>query len=528
MKNIFDFIKNNLKYLAIPLLIVVIYFSLFYRLGYENINVDQFLWYERTEKFFKAIQDGKFKNTYQQYHPGVTLMYLIGLGQFSYKTFTGDESGFIDVPYQNFWLYNFHTKLYVVLFCLAIILLSTFLIFKITKSRKFAFIFLFLLMMESYYVGVLRNLHMDGLVSVLIFSSVLSFYVACSEKKVKYFVLAGVLTGLGLLTKSVALITFLFCFLIFIFFFFKGKGYRIKYLLLGLMWVVISVTMFFALFPAMWVQPGKTIKKIVNDGVVETGVSGAGFKHYIGGKMVVDPGETFYVNVLKFRVTPVLQFLVTLYFVFFLADLITKRKNDGGLLLFLSVLFFAIYVFAFTKMGKKTDRYLSSVYPFLAFVGPYVLYRVFGFLESKRVFIGIKIILFLIMLVPFSYYVWNANAIKPYYMAYYNDFFGGIPEAEKVIYLNQGGIAAYEINSFLNTLNLPDDPQIAIRSKKEVRRVSKYELHYPDVLKIGTYDVAVVPLQRDNEFKKNLDAEHVIKIKGYDYWKIYFRSEFLK
>jgi hypothetical protein len=132
------------------------------------------------------------------------------------------------------------------------------------------------------------------------------------------------------------------------------------------------------------------------------------------------------------------------------------------------------------------------------------------------------------MLVPFSYYVWNANAIKPYYMAYYNDFFGGIPEAEKVIYLNQGGIAAYEINSFLNTLNLPDDPQIAIRSKKEVRRVSKYELHYPDVLKIGTYDVVVVPLQRDNEFKKNLDAEHVIKIKGYDYWKIYFRSEFLK
>ena len=78
-------------------------------------------------------------------------------------------------------------------------------------------------MMESYYVGVLRNLHMDGLVSVLIFSSVLSFYVACSERKVKYFILAGVLTGLGLLTKSVASITFLFCFLIFIFFFLKGR-----------------------------------------------------------------------------------------------------------------------------------------------------------------------------------------------------------------------------------------------------------------------------------------------------------------
>ena len=72
-----------IKYLKYPFFIIFsafIYFFYFYNLGFENINEDQYRWYLRSERFFNALIVGDFKNTYQQYHPGVSFMYIIKLG----------------------------------------------------------------------------------------------------------------------------------------------------------------------------------------------------------------------------------------------------------------------------------------------------------------------------------------------------------------------------------------------------------------------------------------------------------------
>ncbi len=135
-------INTRYNFLLLIILVLIIIFCVFSSLGYENINVDQFLWYERTERFFTAIKSCRFLDTYQQYHPGVTLMYLIGLGQFSYRVFTGDTSSFSDISTNNFGTYNSHTKLYIVIFCLGVLIYSASLIYKITGKKNLSIIFL--------------------------------------------------------------------------------------------------------------------------------------------------------------------------------------------------------------------------------------------------------------------------------------------------------------------------------------------------------------------------------------------------
>jgi len=514
------FLKEKFLEVVLIFATLLLLFSVYFKLGYENINVDQFLWYQRTENFFTAISNKDFASTYQQYHPGVTLMYLIGLGQLSYKMFTGDASVYSDVTYQNFGEYNFHTKLYVVTFCILIIFLSAHLVHKITKSKVSSLLFLVLLLFESYYVGVLRNLHMDGILSVLLFSSVLSYYLACRDKSVRYFILSGILSGLSFLTKSTSFFTILYCGIIFLLFFIKFKSGDEKRWLVKMtcLWVLTFLTLFFLLFPAMWINPISTVKKIVYDGVIETGVSGS-FNHYVNNKMTDDPGVAFYPKVLKFRVTPIMQFLL-LFFAFHTLYVYVSRKKYAkpwGVVL-LSSLFIFIYLTVFMAVKKKTDRYMAPIYPFLALLGSYSLYILKDFISRKKI---LTVSYYTFIVLSISYYVWNTVTISPYFMAYYNHLWGGIDKARYEIYLNQGGIGVFEIASYLDSMTLPPNPKIAASNERELQKVLRYNISAPEPYKRKEYDIVIVPLQMDSIYKKGRKTVKVFKIQGQNYWKVF-------
>jgi 4-amino-4-deoxy-L-arabinose transferase-like glycosyltransferase len=529
VKNL-DIVHKIIHVLELALLLFLIFISFFYKLGYENINVDQFLWYDRTEKFFKALSEGKFASTYQQYHPGVTLMYLIGLGRLVYQKFTGDYSSWADITYENFGTYNFYTKLFVVIFCLLIIFYSAFVIYKITSSGKMSLAFLFFLFLESYYVGLIRNLHMDGILSVLIFSSVLSYYYGCTSKSSKYVIFSGILSGLGLLTKSPSIFILPFCGIIFLSLFIKRKEDRKWLVQKTVIWLLLAILVFFALFPAMWVAPLDTLRRIIYDGVLDTGVSG-GFNHYINDVRIRDPGFPFYFLVLKYRLTPILQFLIILFIVYilltFLLGTFRKRHPDREKILdiiLFSFIFVLIYLAAFIALKKKTDRYMSPIYPFLVFIAAYGFCKFIDLMrrrEKKIYYVILKILFSAGVLVGSAYYVWNISTIKPYFMAYYNPLWGGIKKAKDEIYLNQGGIGVFEIAEYLHSLNLPENTEIAARSIRELTAVTKYSIRKPNLDRIDMYDLVILPLQRDLLFKKGRKNIKVFKIQNQDYWKVY-------
>ena len=520
IKKLQTFFNRKLQFFLLALLISIFCLFVFSNLGYENINVDQFLWYERSEKFFSAIQEGRYLDTYQQYHPGVTLMYLIGIGQASYKYFTGDLSSFSAISYNNFGTYNFHTKLYVVIFCLAVLIYSAYLIYKIYGKVIISLLFLTVTLFESFYIGVLRNLHIDGILSVLIFTSILSFYYACTKKSLKAFIISGFLTGLGYLNKSVSIFIPFFCFIIFTYFFITNKTNRKNLVQDSIIWILISVILFFILFPAMWVEPIKIITTIVKEGVIGTGVDGS-FYHYLNNTVTQDPGFTFYLKVLGYRVTPFLQFLLIYYLLYLVSIFKNHKLKDENVLNLLSLIFVTVFFIIFVFLDKKTDRYLAPLFPFLCLLGSYSFY----ILVRNTIFIKIKIRYKLPALVLFAFFLiynlWNVISIRPYYFAYYNHFLGGINTAKKEMYINQGGIGVFEIAKYIEEIHFQNPPRISATNERELQKVSKYKVEppYPHLKK--EYDLVITPLQRDAYFEWKKKIIKVFKIQGQDYWYVF-------
>lgn len=517
------------KLFAIFLVIAgLVYVTLYYKLGYENMNVDQFLWYARTQRFFSAIAEGRFQSTYQQYHPGVLLMYLIGLGQLSYKLFTGDPSIYPDISYLNFGAYNFHTKLYVVTFCLIILLISAVTLRKLTSSWFFSCLFLLALLVETYYTGVLRNLHMDGLVSVLIFATTITFYAALKYKSWKYLILSGVLMGLGLLTKSTSIFAGIYCLLITTGYLIASRKHAKWFIKTGLVWLILAGLVFFALFPAMWVDSVSVVKRIVVEGIFETGADG-GFSHYVNNIRKRDPGPSFYPLVFKYRVTPLAQLATLTYITCLMYSAFRFIQNRSAkdlrnIKISLSSVSFVcvlIYVIVLMLASKKTDRYFSPVYPFLTLISVQIILTIYK-LSVKKVW-G-RAALLLVLTIGISYDIVNLVTLNPYGMAYYNHAWGGIRKAKKEIYLNQGGIGYFEIAEFINNQDLPLDTVIGATSDTPLRYICKFRTSQPQPENRKLYKLVVLPLQQDDQFRHGRKLALRFDIQGQEYWRVYYRD----
>jgi len=195
--------------LIITLISVISYFSLFHKLGLENINNDQLRWQTRSESFFINFEQGNYKETYQQYHPGVMLMYLIKLGYSSYSLFNGNFNTWTDLRGDRFIILNQHLKFWYQFSNLFLILISLFCVKKLF-GFKTAFIFGIFIFSEIYFLGILRNLHLDGPNALVIFATISMYFIYLESKKAKYLILTGLLSGLGILFKSMTVFSFLF------------------------------------------------------------------------------------------------------------------------------------------------------------------------------------------------------------------------------------------------------------------------------------------------------------------------------
>ncbi len=497
-------------------------------LGKENVNVDQFLWYERTESFFQAFTEGDFASTYQKYHPGVLLMYLIRAGQLTYKWITKDVSRFKDIFYLNFPAYNFWTKFYLVTFVFVLIIISAFFLYKISKSKLLSLGFLIILLSEPYFLGNLRNLHLDTLSSVLIACSVLIFYAGLCTKKPWHFALSGITTGLGLLTKSICLSIIVVNFTMIIYFFIRNAKDRIWLLKMFSLFFVVSLFVFILLFPAMWTAPLDTLSRVVNEGILKTGLEGKdNFTHHIRGVPTDDPGFAFYPLVFKYRLSLFIQ-LSNLLFIFYLAYLFFKKGKRGfknllfksnysyPLFLVFLALYITGYIAIFTYSAKKTDRYITTLFPLLAVLSASFIYYVNKITDSKnflRVFnVAVGLIFTTTLIANIS--------IHPYYFAYYNPFLGGLESARDEMYLNQGGIGVYEMAQYLNSSDIGETDLIGATNYEEIGVFSKHKVEGFSNDKMDEYDYVILTMQRDRQFKQDRETVKLIKIFGSDYLRI--------
>lgn len=263
------FRTQGIASLIFVLFATAIFFSAgFYRLG-SFAAVDEPLWLEsRIGKYWNNIEQRDWKGTRVSDKPGITVSIATGPGLLSYnpkhfKTLRFEGEIFNRQGIENFYFaFRFPLLLTITLF------LPLFYFFlERLVGRRHALISYGLIATSPILVGMSKIINPDSLLWVFTPLSLLSYLVFLKRESYRYLVFAGIFLGLALLTKYVANILFVFLLgLIFLEYLYHPKmaalsfaAYIRKSLERLAFFTFVTLTTFYALFPAVWIKPSKLI-----------------------------------------------------------------------------------------------------------------------------------------------------------------------------------------------------------------------------------------------------------------------------
>jgi len=365
------------------------------------LTADEPTWIERSTNFVRAITKFELKDTRQfriteASHPGVTLMWAGGAGVILDRV----ASSLFDYPSE---VRLFLIKLPLTIIGSLLLLLSFFGLSKIINKRAAFFTALFLAL-DVFFLGYSRLLHLDAILSMFMFTSIIFLLLAVNKKEHindYYLKISGILGGMAFLTKVPALS--LIPIIPFIIFFINVSfnKQRILYTIkLFLRWIFVSVVTFIILWPAMWVTPKESLMSIF--GASRIGLTEA---HNIG-KYVLDP--FYYTNTIKNFTSPIIMFLAFSSMFF-----IKKMKPLEAKSFFFSLIFIIYFIVGMTLGAKKGLRYILPIYPHLFFLSGLGLDCILRSIKNTRM-------VWLITSATIIFLIFQATRIHPYYLAYYN------------------------------------------------------------------------------------------------------------
>jgi len=422
--------KINKSFLALLLLLLSLFFALrLPLLGPDISNSDAARWHIRSVEFFNALKKGDLASTYQHNQPGVTLMWIGA----AYKNFL-DKNSNLSLEDANHYLDVHSGSKFLLVSILGLLFLIQLLMIKKLYGLKVMIFYGLFVATEPFLVGVDRLFHVTSLETYLLFTSFLSLLVWQKSEKLVSLILFAIFFALSLLTKTSSLIVLpVFLFILF------AKVIRqrtFKYLLFFL----IVPAVYFILFPAMWVNFGQVLGKIV-DGVLN-GISSDsrtilytrlfGFLYY--------PGLFLYKASLIFLITSILT-------------IISFRKKENFKEAKFVLFYMALFYVAYSISVKKIDRYLISLFPPLILCSALYLGKI-KFIFQKAAVAGIVLCT---VILAYLYF--------PVYTAYYSPIFFGSRGADKLNLYSNSGQYFSDAAFFINTL--PRDTKVLIPFNKE-------------------------------------------------------------
>ncbi|MEP7162514.1 MAG: glycosyltransferase family 39 protein [Candidatus Moraniibacteriota bacterium] len=236
----------------------------------EFAAVDEPLWTEgRITKYWHNIEDRDWKGTRISDKPGITVALSAGPGLWfvtpkEYRAVRHEGEVYnAKRDIQNFYL-AFRLP-----FLIVITLLLPLFYFLLERllGKRIALVSYALIALSPALIGISKIINPDSLLWLLAPLSLLAYLVYRKRRLYRYLVLAGVLMGLALLTKYVANIVFIFMLgVIFLDWAIdttlqkENLVFYIKrsFAELGIL-TFTALSVFYALFPAVWVKPDKLI-----------------------------------------------------------------------------------------------------------------------------------------------------------------------------------------------------------------------------------------------------------------------------
>jgi 4-amino-4-deoxy-L-arabinose transferase-like glycosyltransferase len=420
------------------------------------VTPDEKRWLTRSANFYHAFAHGDFADTYQQSHPGVTIMWA-GTAAFlqRYPAYqaegpgqlgAGGDVGLFLQPHGYKPLELLKAGRFFIVLAITLVLALSFIASARLIGWVSALIGFLLIASDPFHIALSRLLHLDGLVSSLMLLALLTFlnYLYNGRRPLDLIV-SAVTAGLSWLTKSPSIILVPFIGLLALHEFWPTWRLRRRLTRADsqtvlqplVIWSLIGLAVFILLWPAMWVRPIQSVREILG-GIVGHAVEGHELPVYFNGAVTEgDPGWSFYPITYLWRTTP----LVLIGLIFAIVALaapgpaLTPPTHQRVTLI---LMVFAVFFCVLLSVGaKKFDRYLLPMY------APLDLAAAVGWLAAARWLMRMPQAVLrasataLIMFVVAGQFG-SALSTFPYYFSYYNPLLGGAKKAPEVMMIGWG------------------------------------------------------------------------------------------
>lgn len=430
------------------------------RVIYSVSRPDQ--WYQRAIKFWDAILSQDWSATYQQYHPGVTTMWLAGGGIKLAGWRLGLSSAQLSTYEYDATLAGVIPLATVVAFCIVLI----YVVLAQLLDRRTAAAAGFLIGLNSFHITQSKVLHVDALLATFMLVSIAFLLLNAQRKTASSLIASGLFAGLSFLTKSPSWLLIPFAAFVI-----AGSNLpwmndkldwsqssRKKWHALGwsmvrryLIWFAVVATVFLLLWPAMWVEPVGVLKKIVENTLLEGGRTHPNPTFFNGISAVQDPGFPYYITTILWRTSLVSLPLAVLGLFVALFDIKRRRLRYRQSLWWL-ILYMILFLIQMSLSAKKGQRYLLPFFLALDVLAGVGLVWIVG--QAPRLLrqslphrAGIAIIV--LILVGQAILVLSHH---PYYGTHFNRLMGGARTAQHILDMQDQTEGLDLAAQYLNTL----------------------------------------------------------------------------
>ncbi len=245
----------------------------------EFATIDEPYWLTAGSDFYYALGQRAFANTFYDYHPAVTTMWIVTAAMLIYfPQYRGFGQGYFDVykdSLERFLLSHEHTPLGLLVtgrVIQAILIIGLLLVvwwfLRRLLDDKVALAATLLISFDPFFLGHSRLLNHEAMLAlfVLISLSALLMYLF-QERKWWLLVISGAADGLAQLTKSSSIVLFPVVALLLLGEVLVRHRLRERRMLLTLVgeaavWLGVLALVYFALWPGMWVAPGSMLYQV--------------------------------------------------------------------------------------------------------------------------------------------------------------------------------------------------------------------------------------------------------------------------
>ena len=404
---------------------------------------------------------------------------------------------------------------------------------------KVALLSAVLLALDPFYLAYSRLIGLDAFMSIFMFLSLLAFLLFLQKgRSWLYLLISALAGGLAIATRSPAFILMLVAVVLSLLSLTTSDSRWRRALSLAValaVWAGLVGLVFCLLWPAMWVDPigsFTVVVKQVNESLVFKGSTRSPYFNFFMGVTGDVPGPLFYPVVLLFHATPLTLMGATLALF-----LLFKKGTDGQerLSILYLLAYAGVYMFLMALGTLQADRLLSPLFPVMDLLTALALCR-FGPMVLSRLRLAwwpTTLIIATSLQAGFSL------PHHPYYLSYYNPLVGGGYLAPRFLLVGLGeGLdqAAEYLNAQPGEIRVASgySGQLKPFCKGQVWGLNeqnlltvlyKYEASY--IVLYTSHAQRNMPSPAVVRYFHSLEPEHVVRIRGVEYARIYRMPAFL-